>query len=690
MLPRKIIPFLALIAVLFLAACGSPSTSNPGGGGSSGTGATIIQSSPNYLSFLGNTSSTLSVSANGSWTVESGQTWLTVTPNSGSGNTTVTVNVDRSGITPGNYAATLLFKGSTARETVTTYMRFPNLSGNVTGPTGQVKAGSVGVNPQSIGAQDFRPGEVLVQLNPAMALLSQGVSLQTASKLPEVSFQALQQSASRLAIDYGLKIQRFIAPNFPWVVLDIGQKPIAQTLSELQADGRVEAAQPNYIYKLHQLSPTKLEQAPQIAAQTVPSDPLYPYQWDMNLIGMPQVWNTLTGTSRTIVAVVDSGVQHLHPDLNANIIYPGYDFVTSQAGGDDLAGVGHGTHVAGTIGAVGQNSVGVAGMNWNVSILPVRVCDNTGCPTSAIVAGIEYAAGYSVYNSNNQLVKPPVKANVINLSLGGTAPDPMQQAALSWAVSNGVVVVAASGNNSTSTILKPTSYPAAFPEAIAVGSADYDQVTNIYSRSSFSNGDSALWVVAPGGTLFNNGQAVAIPNGLYDPGYGTLGVVSTYWDFAKNQPIYAVDKGTSMAAPHVSGLAALMLSVNPQLTPALVKLLLSNNTFPPNGGYNTSLGFGLINAPQAVQAARNSLTAFNSDFIVRLRQGSTVVMQARADVGGNFTMENIPAGSYTLEAGTDPSHSGVLGLPGSFYGSTNLTVGYNGDITNAGLNVQPQ
>ena len=386
---------------------------------------------------------------------------------------------------------------------------------------------------------------------------------------------------------------------------------------------------------------------------------------------------------------------------------PGYDFVLNQAGATTPVSDGayHGTHVAGTIGAVAGNGAGVAGVNWHVSILPVRVCDATGCGTAATMRGIEYAAGLSVYDGNGALVTPPAQARVINLSLGGPSALPAVHDAVALATGNGTVVVASSGNDvtnctnppqyATNTSPSAVGYPAAFPDTIAVGSVDYDEGAGAFAVTCFSNNGAptsdsqGVTVVAPGGFLFNNGTAVAPPSGMYSDGWLGLGVVSTWWNSSTNSKTYASLVGTSMAAPHVVGLAALMLAENPKLTPTQVKLMLEQTAYGGSSS-NQYLGYGLILPTNAINDARNSATANASDFIVELLQGGTLVEQARADAGGNFTLANVPAGTYTMEAGNDANHNGVLGDVGEFYGTTTVTVGSGGDVSGVGLNVQLQ
>ena len=145
-----------------------------------------------------------------------------------------------------------------------------------------------------------------------------------------------------------------------------------------------------------------------------------------------------------------------------------------------------------------------------------------------------------------------------------------------------------------------------------------------------------------------------------------------------------------MASPHVAGVVSLMLAANRGLTPWLVKSLLADTaTELGPAGWDPDFGFGLVHAGRAVEAARASLTAHHSDFTVRIR-GADLVAETRADPAGNFLFENIPAGSYTIEAGTDLNRNGVLGEPGEFFGSRELTLSYTGDVIEVGLNVQPR
>ncbi len=700
---KRIVVGLAAVAlVLVLAGCQNQSSS---GGGSS------VSTSTGFLAFPGTSSATFTVSSSGSWTVTSNQSWLSVSPAGGSGSGAVTVSVSRAGLTPGTYAGTLLVQSGTHSATVSALMRFAQVSGNVTGPAGQILPQSVSTTPSVTPNAAYSAGQVLAKVSSGY-LTVQGLAPQALNGrvTPQgITAQAVRSAAATIAQAHGMSVRSLIAPSSPWAVLDTGGLSVPQAVAALRSDGRVAAVQPNYL--LHLSAAHVPVTTAGISPQATPSDPYYQYQWDMSLLGMPGVWDTVTGSSDVVVGVVDSGVMGSHPDLQANVAYPGYDFVLNQAGATtpDSDGEYHGTHVSGTIGAAAGNGAGIAGMNWHVSILPVRVCDVNGCTTAATMRGIEYAAGLSVYDGNGVLVTPPAQARVINLSLGGSGTWPAVDDAIAYATGNGTVVVAAAGNDGTNctnpaqydTGFSPSavSYPAAYPDTIAVGSVDYDEGASTFAPSCFSNSGApssdsqGVTVAAPGGFLFTNGNPVLVPGGIPSPGnWLGLGIVSTWWDNSgtPSTPAYASLVGTSMATPHVVGLVALMLAENPKLTPTYVKLLLEQTASGGGSYVDNYLGYGLISPSAAIADARSLVTANASDFTVELLQGGTLVEQARADAAGNFTLANVPAGSYTVAAGNDANHNGVLGDPGEFYGTASVTVTDQGDETGVGLNVTLQ
>lgn len=242
------------------------------------------------------------------------------------------------------------------------------------------------------------------------------------------------------------------------------------------------------------------------------------------------------------VAVLDTGISN-HPDLN---IQGGTSFVPGEPGIAD--GNGHGTHVAGTIAAL-DNNVGVLGVAPDVDLFAVKVLGRSG---SGSISGIAQGLQWS---SNNNM-------DVANMSLGSPSPSPTLERAVNQATNSGVLVVAASGNSGASSI----GYPARYQNAMAVGATDQNN-----NRASFSQFGTGLDIMAPG-----------------------VGVQSTYPGNG-----YRSLSGTSMAAPHVAGVAALVMSNNPSWSPAQVRSHL-NQTATPIGASN-QYGNGLVNANAATQ-----------------------------------------------------------------------------------------
>ncbi len=323
------------------------------------------------------------------------------------------------------------------------------------------------------------------------------------------------------------------------------------------------------------------------------SDPYFAKQWGLTKIQAEQAWSLATGTG-TIIAVVDTGVDFNHPDLASKLIsYPDADFVEpngtctgrkgqrtcTQDGAQDRNG--HGTHVAGIAAAITNNGTGIAGVAPGAKILPVRVLDAEGSGTTdQVAAGIRFAADKG--------------ANVINLSLGFLSGagevvkligvlDPIY-AAIEHANSKGAVVVIAAGNDS----IPLCSEPSAAPGVICVGSTDSRDL-----RSWFSNGDATLmknYLVAPGG------DAATCAGDIFSTYLTTLSTSS-----CSTQAGYDALAGTSMATPHVAGVAALLASKGLDRN-RIISCILATGDDLGTPGRDPVFGYGRLNAYRAVSS----------------------------------------------------------------------------------------
>ncbi|MGN7761185.1 S8 family peptidase [Paenibacillus sp. 22594] len=288
------------------------------------------------------------------------------------------------------------------------------------------------------------------------------------------------------------------------------------------------------------------------ATVITPNDLLFSaYQWNLPAIETEQGWNLSKGSKDVIVAVVDTGVQANHPDLKGQLL-AGYNAITNTSPPDD--DVGHGTHVAGIIGALTNNEEGVAGISWYNKILPVKALDNSGAGTTYSVAeGIIWAADKG--------------AKVINLSLGNYADSQFLHDAIKYAYDRDVVIVSAAGNDNT----ERPGFPAAYPEVLAVAATNATG-----EKASFSNYGEYIDVAAPGESI-----------------------ASTYPD---NQ--YAALSGTSMASPHVAALAGLVRSLNPALTNKEVMAMMTSNAVDlGDPGHDKYYGWGQVDIYKTLQAA---------------------------------------------------------------------------------------
>ncbi|MGA9714726.1 MAG: S8 family peptidase [Aeromicrobium sp.] len=295
------------------------------------------------------------------------------------------------------------------------------------------------------------------------------------------------------------------------------------------------------------------------------NDTLRSKQWALTRFQAETAWKTSTG-SGVVVAVIDTGVRAAHPDLKGQIL-KGYDFVEPGTSAEDSNG--HGTHVAGIIAAIADNRRGVAGLARRAKILPVRVLDSSGSgDTAAVARGIVWAVDHG--------------AKVINLSLGSMWSDSAGRAAVEYAQSKNVVVVAAAGNDGCGLLLgSPTSYPAAYPGVIGVGAIDSNG-----STASYSSCGSWVDVVAPGTKV--------VSTMIEAPDRG-LGCPKTYCYLS----------GTSMATPYTAAAAALKIArIGKGWRASKVSaLVLSTADDVGPRGRDSRTGQGIIN-PRRLLAAR--------------------------------------------------------------------------------------
>jgi serine protease len=299
-----------------------------------------------------------------------------------------------------------------------------------------------------------------------------------------------------------------------------------------------------------------------------PNDEFYSFQWNFPQINLPSAWNTSTG-SGVIAAVVDTGVNPNGGDDFGGRLIQGHNFVRNTE--DSTDDNGHGTHVAGTIGEETNNLTGCAGVAFNASILPVKVLNRRGVGYSSnINDGIRWAADNG--------------ADVINLSLGSSTSSQTEEDAINYAYNKGVVICAASGNDGEDTV----GYPAAYENCIAVGATRYDK-----QLAPYSNTGVALDVVAPGGDISVDQNHDDNPDGILQETF-TRFLFRYYWD-------YYYFQGTSMASPHVAGVAALVISIHPTYTPAQVRNAIQSSAQDlGDPGWDPEFGWGLIDANAAL------------------------------------------------------------------------------------------
>jgi subtilisin family serine protease len=398
---------------------------------------------------------------------------------------------------------------------------------------------SLAIWPRASHSAAFRPGAALMKLRPVIAL-----------------------AQARAALPAGATIEGALGDRLYAVRVPLGM--------EQRYIDRIAA--------LPQVAYAQLDHA--AAAQITPDDPHYAEQWSLPRIGMPATWAVVTDTSALTIAVLDSGVTLNHPDLQGQLwINPGeiadnqidddgngyvddvsgWHFYHTFSGGQALPGQnndvrdenGHGTHVAGIIAAAGDNGEGIAGIAWRARLMPVRVLDQDAVGwESDIIQGLDYAVANG--------------ASVVNLSLGLEQAGPALAEAVADAEEHGLLLVAAAGNNGGAVL-----YPAAYPTVLSVGASDRSN-----QRASFSSRGPRLDMLAPG-----------------------VDILSTW-----NGLPYFSRSGTSMAAPHVAGVAALLRTHIPYGTPAQLRSCLLRAAIDLGSpGRDADTGAGLLSAAVVTQ-----------------------------------------------------------------------------------------
>jgi len=366
---------------------------------------------------------------------------------------------------------------------------------------------------------------------------------------------------------------------------------LTQTIETLNQSGLVDYAEPNRSFSIPDF---QIQSVPAVQ----PNDPNFGLQWNMKSSKVDQAWSLSNSNPNLLVAVIDSGVDPNHPDL-VNHLEPLEDIYNEEKGSDIYRnpftsevinfggrdGNGHGTHVTGIIAGIMDNGVGIAGVaGGGIKILPIKATDYAGnTDASTLTAAFQRAIDKG--------------ADLINISIGGP-PSKSTQAlvdVIRLALTKNIPIVSATGNESArnSGFISPITVPAAYSGVIAVGAhTEFDKV------ASYSNGGAEIDIIAPGGA----GRSKALKEGQQI--WSTWPSYFSYEYFQKRvtSTYYAATSGTSMACPHVTGVVALMLSQEPNLTPAQIRSrLIATADDIGTPGFDQESGYGKMNALRALQ-----------------------------------------------------------------------------------------
>ncbi len=452
---------------------------------------------------------------------------------------------------------------------------------------------------QSVYAQTpYVPNQVLVEYQDGSApqqvqqVINNQSQNSTQSAFQETSLESaykIQSQINSLNQKIGALSVTPLSSNSKWqthyvVTLKQGSD-INQAIQDLkQQSSIIKAVQPNYY--MHSFSVT-------------PNDPYYSsLQWNLQKIDMPDAWGITEGSTNVTVAVIDSGIDYNNPDFAGTNIIKGKNFITGTM--DPMDDFGHGTHVAGIIAASSNNNLGISGIDWKVKLLAIKVIDSSGQgSTSNVIAGIQQAVADG--------------ANIINLSLGegsDASPNPCSsdqvlQDTINTAAQAGILVIAAAGNGTynqqTNQVVLSNSAnvsPASCNNVLTVGATSKTD-----SRASYSDYGSNVVISAPGGDISSTLNAADGILSLKASQCSPTGEVCPANLVYKTN--YLFSQGTSMAAPHVAGVAALLLANNPSLSIQQIRNCLVNNADPVNTSSQYPIG-PRVNAYKALQACSPS------------------------------------------------------------------------------------
>lgn len=404
----------------------------------------------------------------------------------------------------------------------------------------------------------------------------------------DVPAAEINQELKAIAQQYNVNPRlnsEFSAADHVYIVK--GDKKLLSALKKSKLTKETEYIEPNYVYK----------------AFEVPNDPEYSQQWNLRSINVESAWDETKGSGVT-VAVIDTGISKV-PDLEQTKFVKGYNFVNDRIEADDDAG--HGTHVAGTIAQSTNNNYGVAGVAYEATLMPLKVLGASGGGT---VADIAEAIRFAADNG----------ADVINMSLGGPGESSLMEEAINYAHQKGVFVVAAAGNSNENS----ASYPARYPHVVGVSALD-----SAGNKAPYSNFGAGVDISAPGGS-----EVGKILQETIDPETGL--------------PVFVGYQGTSMAAPHVAGVAALVKASGIK-EPDEILQVLKQSVRPVQEDPLNHFGAGHVDAAAAVKLALRGQITFK-DFFRWLRDSGYLNPRFWIDGGVVALMPKIlmVLGSYLL------------------------------------------